>query len=65
MLTKEEFVKTHPDIRAGMTVYSTDDEKLGVIERFDDDNFTVERGWFFHKDFMIPYDDIEDIRGIA
>jgi hypothetical protein len=62
MLTKEEFVKTHPDIRVGMTVYSMDDEKLGVIERVDEDNFTVERGWFFHKDFMIPYDDIEEIR---
>ncbi len=62
MLTKEEFVKTHPDLRVGMTVYSMDDEKLGVIERVDEENFTVERGWFFHKDFMIPYDDIEDIR---
>jgi uncharacterized protein (TIGR02271 family) len=62
MLTKEEFVKTHPDIRVGMTVYSLDDEKLGVIERIEEDNFTVERGWFFHKDFMIPYDDIEEIR---
>ena len=62
MLTKEEFVRTHPDLRVGMTVYTMDDEKLGVIERIDEDNFTVERGWFFHKDFMIPYDDIEDIR---
>jgi uncharacterized protein (TIGR02271 family) len=62
MLTKEEFVRTHPDIRVGMTAYSMDGEKLGVIERVDDENLTIERGWFFHKDFMIPYDDIEDIR---
>ncbi len=62
MLTKEEFVKTHPDVRVGMTAYSIDDEKLGVIERVDEDNLTIERGWFFHKDFMIPYDDIEDVR---
>jgi len=62
MLTKEEFVKTHPDVRVGMTAYSLDGEKLGVIERIDEDNLTIERGWFFHKDFTIPYDDIEDIR---
>jgi uncharacterized protein (TIGR02271 family) len=62
MLTKEEFVKTHSDVRVGMTAYSMDGEKLGVIERVDEDNLTIERGWFFHKDFMIPYDDIEDIR---
>lgn len=62
MLTKEEFVKTHPDVRVGMTAYSIDGEKLGVIERIDEDNLMIERGWFFHKDFMIPYDDIEDIR---
>jgi len=62
MLTKEEFVKTHPDVRVGMTAYSMDGEKLGVIERVAEDNLTIERGWFFHKDFVIPYDDIEDIR---
>lgn len=45
-----------------MTAYTTDGEKLGVIERIDEDNLTIERGWFFHKDFLIPYDDIEDIR---
>ncbi len=62
MLTKEEFVKTHPDVRLGMTAYSIDGEKLGVIERIDEDSLIIERGWFFHKDFTIPYDDIEDIR---
>jgi hypothetical protein len=62
MLTKEEFVKTHPDVWVGMTAYTTDGEKLGVIERIDEDNLLIERGWFFHKDFLIPYDDIEDVR---
>ena len=62
MLTKEEFVKTHPDVRVGMTAYTVDGEKLGVIERIDEDDLLIERGWFFHKDFMIPYDDIEDVR---
>ncbi len=63
MLTKEEFVKTHPDVRVGMTAYSIDGDKLGVIKRIDEDSLTIERGWFFHKDYTIPYDDIEDIRG--
>jgi hypothetical protein len=62
MLTKEEFVRTHPDVRVGMTAYTTDGEKLGVIERIDEDNLLIERGWFFHKDFIISYDDIEDVR---
>jgi uncharacterized protein (TIGR02271 family) len=62
MLTKEEFVKTHPDVRVGMTAYTMDGEKLGTIERIDEDDILIERGWFFRKDFMIPYDDIEDIR---
>ena len=62
MLTKEEFVKTHPDVRVGMTAYTAEGEKIGVIERIDEDELLVARGWFFHKDFMIPYDDIEDIR---
>jgi uncharacterized protein (TIGR02271 family) len=62
MLTKEEFVKTHPDVRVGMTAYTTDGEKLGIIERIDEDTLLVERGWFFHKDFTISYDDIEDVQ---
>jgi len=63
MLTKEEFVKTHPDVRVGMTAYSMDGDKLGVIERVDEDNLMIQRGWFFHKDFVILYDEIEDIGG--
>jgi uncharacterized protein (TIGR02271 family) len=45
-----------------MTAYTSDGEKLGVIERIDEDNVIIEKGWFFHKDFVVPYDDIEDIR---
>lgn len=62
MLTKEEFVRTHPDVRVGMTAYTMDGEKLGVIARIDEDNLLIERGWFFRKDFLIPYGDIEDVR---
>jgi uncharacterized protein (TIGR02271 family) len=62
MLTKEEFTRTHPDLRTGMTAYTSDGERLGVIERITDDNVIIEKGWFFHKDFLVSYDDIEDIR---
>lgn len=62
MLTKEEFTKTHPDLRVGMMVYSMDGEKIGAIENLDDDNLVIERGWLFRHAFSIPYDDIEDIR---
>lgn len=62
MWTKEEFVKAHPEVRVGMTAYGMDGERLGMIERIDEDSLTIERGWFFHKDSTIPYDDIEEVR---
>ncbi len=63
MLDKTEFVKTHPDIHTGMTVFSTTGEKLGVIEQIGEDNIMIEKGRIFHKDFSVPFDDIEDVRG--
>ena len=62
MLTKEEFTRTHPNLRVGMMAYSIDGEKLGTIESIGEDSLMIERGWLFHHDFAIPYDDIEDIR---
>jgi uncharacterized protein (TIGR02271 family) len=46
-----------------MTVFSTTGEKLGVIEQIGDDNIMIEKGRIFHKDFSVPFDDIEDVRG--
>jgi uncharacterized protein (TIGR02271 family) len=46
-----------------MTVFSTTGEKLGVIEQIGDDNIMIEKGRIFHKDFSVPYDDIEEVRG--
>jgi len=63
MLHKEDFIQTYPDVRIGMTAYSVDGEKLGAIERIDEDNITIEKGWFFRKDFVVAYDDIMDVRG--
>jgi uncharacterized protein (TIGR02271 family) len=62
MLHRSEFIATHPDVRTGMTAYTIDGEKLGTVERIDEDNITIEKGWFFHKDFVISYDDIQDVR---
>ncbi len=62
MLDRKEFVKTHPDVRTGMNVYSTSGEKLGVIERIGEDRITVEKGRIFHKDVSVPFDDIEEVR---
>jgi uncharacterized protein (TIGR02271 family) len=45
-----------------MTAYTIDGEKLGTVERIDEDNITIEKGWFFHKDFIVSYDDIQDVR---
>ena len=62
MLNKDEFLNTHPDIHTGMDAFSVDGEKLGEVERLDDDSITIEKGWFFPRDFTIRYDDVVDIR---
>jgi uncharacterized protein (TIGR02271 family) len=62
MLHKDEFLIAHPDVRTGMDAYSVDGEKLGEVERLDEDSVTIEKGWFFPRDFSIRYDDIVDIR---
>ncbi len=62
MLNKDEFLNAHPDIHTGMDAYSVDGEKLGEVERLDDDSITIEKGWFFPRDFTIRYDDVVDIR---
>lgn len=62
MLNKNDFLSTHPEIHTNMDVYSLDGEKLGEVERLDDDSITIEKGWFFPKDFTIRYDDVVDIR---
>jgi hypothetical protein len=62
MLRKEEFLKTHPEVRTGMTAYSVGGDRLGVVEQINEDGVMIERGRVFHKDFYVPYDDIEDVR---
>jgi hypothetical protein len=62
MVRREEFIKTHPDVRTGMEAYDSKGQRLGVIERVDDDSITIEKGHIFHHGVSLPYDAIEDIR---
>ena len=45
------------DIRVGMTVRSSDGEKLGKVIRCGEDEFVIERGYFFPKDYVARYDE--------
>ena len=46
----------------GMTVRSSDGEKLGRVFSLGDDSFHIEKGLFFPKDYLVRYADISDIR---
>lgn len=46
----------------GMTVRSSDGEKLGKVFSLGDDSFHIEKGLFFPKDYLVRYADISDIR---
>jgi uncharacterized protein (TIGR02271 family) len=50
------------DIREGMTVRSSDGEKLGKVIRCDADQFLIEKGFFFPKDYAARYDEVSTIR---
>jgi uncharacterized protein (TIGR02271 family) len=44
------------NIREGMTVRSSDGEKLGKVIRCGADEFVIEKGFFFPKDYVARYD---------
>lgn len=50
-------------IREGMTVYSSDGEKLGKVVALGTTEFQVEKGFFFPKDTVLTYSEIQDVRG--
>lgn len=58
MMTKAEVRNRYPGLHDGMRVYSRDGEKLGSIMSLDEDSFTVEKGFFFPKDFTARYSDV-------
>ncbi len=43
-------------IREGMIVRSSDGEKLGKVIRCGDDEFIIEKGFFFPKDYVVRYE---------
>jgi stress response protein YsnF len=50
------------DIQEGMVVRSQDGEKLGTVTRCGDVDFVVEKGLLFHRDFLVRYDEVTEIR---
>jgi uncharacterized protein (TIGR02271 family) len=55
------FQRSH--VQQGMTVYSSDGEKLGKVFAVTDAGVQVEKGLFFPKDYLLRFEDILDIRG--
>ena len=48
-------------IREGMTVYSSDGEKLGKIIGRDGDTLVIEKGLFFKKDYLASTQDVNRV----
>jgi hypothetical protein len=48
-------------IRDGMTVYSSDGEKLGKVIRRSGDTLLIEKGLFFKKDYLARFEDVERV----
>ena len=51
------------DIRQGMTVYSSDGEKLGHVVQCDASTFVIEKGFFFPKGYVARFDDVSLVSG--
>lgn len=46
-----------------MTVFSSDGEKLGKVLTYDATTFTIEKGFFFPKDYIARYEDVDAVIG--
>jgi uncharacterized protein (TIGR02271 family) len=49
------------NIREGMTVFSADGEKLGKVQACGGSTFTIEKGFFFPKDYVARYDEVASV----
>lgn len=49
-------------IKPGMFVTSTSGERIGKVIRCEDDDFIVEKGVFFPRDYELRYDHIADVK---
>lgn len=50
------------EVRQGMFVWTADGEKLGTVIRQGEDTFTVEKGLFLPRDFVLRYEDVAEVR---
>jgi uncharacterized protein (TIGR02271 family) len=50
-------------IREGMSVFSSDGEKLGKVTVCSSSTFTIEKGFFFPKDYIARYDEVAAVSG--
>jgi uncharacterized protein (TIGR02271 family) len=62
-MDKHEFLKRFPRLEEGMVVYNRERDKLGTLAHADVDSMTIEKGFFFPKDFTVRYEDVEDVIG--
>ena len=62
MLNRRTFLDTNPQFVEGLAVYSKDGEHLGKIVSMDELSFTIEKGFFFPKEFSARYEDVQSIR---
>ena len=53
MITKAVFFTKYADVEKLNDAYTRDGHKLGSIVALDDDSVTIEKGFFFPKDFTI------------
>lgn len=49
-------------VAEGMTVFTRDGGKLGKVVAVDEAGLFVEKGFFFSREYGLPYDDVEDVR---
>jgi hypothetical protein len=52
----------HRGVREGQRVDSADGKRMGRVVNCGETAFAVEHGFFFPKDFLVPYDDVGEIR---
>jgi len=51
------------DVKEGMVVRSIDGEKLGKVFAISNDEFHIEKGLFFPKDYLVRYSEVSRIDG--
>ncbi len=49
------------ELRPGMTATTSDGESLGKIAGLYDEEFVIEKGFFFVKDYFLRYEDVQSV----